>query len=132
VKKKLPSPQPMNTKTKPINLATPIGSPMKEPSKHSAEELVETLRFADYTSEEINQFFSSSKKDKTKAASPTPQPHIYTFASQTADSDPVEDPSTVKDDNLIDKLREDIMIAEVLESHIKKENSVLKDRVHTL
>ena len=105
---------------------------MKEPSKHSAEELAKTLRFAEYTSKEINQFFSSSKKDKTKAASPTPQPDIFTFASQTIDSDPVAEPSTAKDDNLIDKLREDIRIAEVLESHLKKENGVLKDRIHTL
>ena len=105
---------------------------MKEPSKHSTEELVETLRFAEYTSKEINQFFSSSQKDKTKATSSTPQPNVFTFASQTEDSDPIVEPSTVKDDNLIEKLREDIRIAEVLESHIKKENSILKDRVHTL
>ena len=90
------------------------------------------MRFAEYTSEEINQFFSSPKKDEVKATSPTPQPNTFTFSSQTTNSDPMVEPLAVKDDNLIDKLKEDIRIAEVLESHLKKENGVLKDRINTL
>ena len=72
----------------PINLTTPSNSPIKEPSKLSAEKLAETLHFAEYTNEEIDQFFSSTMKDKAKAASPTPPPDVFTFASKMVDSYP--------------------------------------------
>lgn len=106
---------------------------MKEVFKNSIEGLADTLLSADYTSQDVNQFFSSPKKDEAIATSrPTPQPNTFTFASQTIDLDPIAEPSAAKDDNLVDKLREDIRIAKVLESHLKKENGVLKDRIHTL
>ena len=131
-KKKSPSPQHMNVPTEPINLTTPSSSPIKEPSNISAEKLAQTLHFAEYTTEEIDQFFSTTVKDKARAASPTPPPNVSTFASKTIDSEPAAETSTVKDDNLIDKLREDIRVAEVLERHIKKENSTLKGKIHTV
>jgi len=129
---KLPSPKPMNVETKPIDLATPVGSPVKEVSKYLKEELADTLLSADYTSQDVNRFFSSPKKDKAKATSPTPQPNTFTFASQIVDSDPIVEPSEARVYNLVDKLKEDIRIAKVLESHLKKENGILKDRIHKL
>ena len=102
---KLPSPKPMNVEPEPIDLATPVGSPVKEAPKDSMEELADTLLSADYTSHDVSQFFSSPKKDKAKATSPTPQPDMFTFSSQIVDSDPIAEPLEARFENLVDKLK---------------------------
>ena len=127
-KKRSPSPQPMDVSTEPINLSTPSPSPIKEPPNISPKKLAETLRFANYTTEEVDQFIADNTKEKDKASSPPPS----TFDSQTINSGPAAETSTIGNDDLIKKLKEDLKVVEVLERHIKEENSTLKGRIHTV
>lgn len=111
-RKKSLSPQPIDVPTEPINLSTPSNSPIKKSSNFSPGKLAETLHFANYTIEEVDQFFSDTTKDKVKVASPPPD--VSTFTSKTVNSDPAAETSTIRNDDLIEKLRDDIKIAEVL------------------
>ena len=120
----------MDVPTEPINLSTPSNSPIKEPSNLSPKKLAETLRFVDYTPEEVDQFLSDTTKDKVEVASPPPDVSI--LDSKTVNSEPAAETSTIGNDDLIEKLKEDIKVVEVLERHIKEENSTLKDRIHTV
>jgi len=115
-KPRSPSPQPVDTSTEPINLSTP--SPIKEPP----EKLAEEPPFAHDTIEEVDQCVADNTKEKVTAVSPPPS---------TFDSQPTAE-STIGSEDLIGKLKEDIKVAEVLERHIKEENSTLKGRIHTI
>jgi len=75
----------------------------------------------------MDQCVADNTKENVTAVSPPPSP----FDSPTLNSGPAAE-STLDSEDLIGKLKEDIKIAEVLERHIKDENSTLKERIHTI
>jgi len=118
-KPRSPSPHLKNISVEPINLSTP--SPVKE----LPEKLVEEPPIEQDNIEETDQHVAANVKEDATAVSPPPSP----FDSHILHSDPAEE-SILDNEDLIAKLKEDVKIAEVLERHIKEENSTLKERIH--
>jgi len=114
------SPHLKDTSVEPIDLSTP--SLVKEPP----EKLVAEPPIEQDNIEETNQHVAANvKEDATAVSSPPP------FDSHTLHSDPAEE-SILDNEDLIAKLKEDVKIAEVLERHIKEENTTLKERIHVI
>ena len=120
-KPRSPSPHLKDISVEPIDLSTP--SPVKEPP----EKLVKDPPIVQDNIEETDQHDAANVKEDATAASPPPSP----FDSHTFHSDPAEE-SILDNADLIAKLKEDVKIAEVLERHIKEENTTLKERIHIL
>jgi len=134
--KKPPSSEPITIETDPINLSSPPVSPSKKTSKKTIEDFADILSSQKYSSHEVSWVISDLKKEKGKGVLPEPQEEAYVpvddFISHSVASDPLEKPSAAKFKNQTEKLKEDVMIVEVLERHLKQENGNLKERVHKL
>jgi len=129
--KKPPSSEPMTIETDPINLSSPSGSLSKKNPKKILEDFAKIMSSQKYSSHEVSRVISDLKKEKCKRVMPKPQEeasvHVDEFVSHSVASG---EPSTSKFKNQNENLKEDVMIAEVLEIHLKQENGNLKDRVH--
>jgi len=120
-KPRSPSSPLKDASTEPVDLSTP--SPIKEPS----EKLAEEPPFVHNDIEEMDKCVDDNTTENVTAVPPSPS----LFDSHTLNSGPAAE-STLDSEDLIRKLKEDIKIAEVLERHIKEENSTLKERIHVI